>query len=173
MDKIPVGISSCLIGEEVRWNGGHKHAGEVVDTFGGIFRWVPVCPEVEVGMGVPREAVGLYGSPDQPLMLGNESQTDWTAGMNDFSLLRVKELEAENLCGFIFKSKSPSCGVRDVPVYKAHGSRHSQPGRGLFAAAFLKCHPLIPVADEEELRDLKTRENFIARVRQASAGDGV
>ncbi len=162
-----------MIGEEVRWDGGHKHAGEVVDALGKIFRWVPVCPEVAVGMGVPREPVGLYGSADQPLMLGNESQTDWTVRMRNYALRRVKELETENLCGFIFKSKSPSCGVQNVPVYKAHGSRHSQPGRGLFADAFLKRHPLIPVADEDELRDLKVREEFIARVRQASAGDGV
>ena len=163
-EKIRVGISSCLIGEEVRWNGGHKQDRYIKDTLGNYFDWVPVCPEVEVGMGVPRETVALSGAPEAPDMTGTSSGTDWTGRMNRYSRKRVRELESSGLCGFIFKNKSPSCGLQNVPVYKEPGSSTVKRGQGLFARAFASRLPLIPVEEEGRLNDPVLRENFIVRV---------
>jgi len=162
--SIPIGISSCLVGEKVRWNGGHKQDRYITDTLGNFFDWVPVCPEVEVGMGIPRETVSLYGAPENPRMRGKTSQTDWTDKMQRYSKARVRELEENNLCGFIFKSKSPSCGINRIPVYAAPGSSTVKRSSGLFAKAFALKNPLIPIEEEGRLTDLKIRENFIIRV---------
>lgn len=163
-ERIKVGISSCLLGEEVRWNGGHKCDRYIRDTLGEYFEWVPVCPEVEVGMGVPRETVRLSGSPESPVMTGTSSGEDWTVRMNRYSRGRVREMESARLCGFIFKSKSPSCGLHQVPVYKSPESSSMKRGRGLFAAAFAARNPLVPVEEEGRLNDPVIRENFIVRV---------
>ena len=158
-----VGLSSCLLGEKVRFDGGHKKDRYLTEILGGYFEWVMVCPELEVGMGVPREAVRLVGSPENPQMVGTKSGTEWTDRMVEFSDRRVKELARLNLCGFIFKSDSPSCGMERVRVYSGSGMP-AKNGRGLFASVFIKGFPLIPVEEEGRLNDEGIRENFIVRV---------
>ena len=157
------GISMCLLGEKVRFDSGHKKDRFITDTLGRFFEFVPACPELEVGMGVPREPVRLVGSPEHPRMVGVKSETDWTEIMNKYSVEKAKVLINAGLSGFIFKSDSPSCGMERVRVYTEAGMP-SKNGRGLFANVFMKELPLIPVEEEGRLNDNKIRENFIVRV---------
>lgn len=158
-----VGLSSCLLGEMVRFDGGHKKDRYLTDILGTYFEWIIVCPELEVGMGVPRESVRLVGSPDSPRMVGTKSDTDWTVKMIRFSEQRVRQLEELQLSGYILKSDSPTCGMERVRVYATNGIP-AKNGRGLFAAAFMQHFPLIPVEEEGRLNDAKLRDNFIVRV---------
>jgi len=161
--KMRVGVSSCLLGEKVRWNGDHKQDLYVKDLLGRYFEWVPVCPEVEAGMGIPRETVQLQGDPQKPRMVGTVTGEDWTARMNRYSQKRARELVPLNLCGYIFKNRSPSCGIARIKVYDDAG-RAAPNGRGLFAGAVMDHVPLLPIEDEGRLRDARIRENFITRV---------
>ena len=163
-NKIKIGVSSCLIGEEVRWNGGHKKDRYVQGVLDNYFEYVPTCPEVDVGMGIPRETVALYGVLEDHKMISKKSQTDWTAKMNTYMKGRISTLRKNDLCGYIFKSKSPSCGIGRVPIYSKFGSNKVRHGPGMFASAFMKTLPLIPVEDEGSLHDPVIRENFIVRV---------
>lgn len=160
---IRLGISMCLLGEKVRFDGGHKRDRFLTDLLGKYFSWVPVCPELEVGMGVPREAVRLTGRAALPQMVGVGSGEDWTRRMGSYSEKRVGQIASMDLSGFIFKSESPSCGMEWVKVYAKNGMP-SKNGRGLFTRVFMKELPLIPVEEEERLNDAKIRENFIVRV---------
>jgi len=160
---IRVGISTCLLGENVRYDGGHKRDRYLTDVLGEFFEWQIVCPELEVGMGVPREAVRLVGNVNSPKMLGIKSETDWTEKIHQFSEQKIEQLRKQNLCGYIFKSDSPSCGIERVKIYAGKESPNKN-GRGLFADAFIKAFPLIPVEEEGRLNDAKLRENFIVRV---------
>lgn len=160
--RLRIGISSCLLGEQVRYDGGHKHDRFLTDVLGSFVEWVPVCPELEVGMGVPREAVRLTGDASAPRMVGTDSGDDWTDRMRDWSRLRAERLTSLKLSGYILKSKSPSCGMERVKVYGAKGMPSKQ-GRGLFADALMKRHPLLPVEEEGRLNDPRLRENFIVR----------
>ncbi len=160
---ILIGISSCLLGERVRYDAGHKKDRFVTDVLGRYFSWVPVCPELEVGMGVPREAVRLVGAPDHPDMTGIKSGTDWTARMTEFSRARVDRISALDLSGYILKSDSPSCGMERVRVYAKNGVP-VKTGRGLFARVLMEKLPLLPVEEEGRLNDPRIRENFIVRV---------
>jgi len=161
--KIKVGVSSCLLGEKVRWNGDHKQDLFVKNLLGQFFEWVPTCPEVEIGMGIPRETVQLTGDPGAPRMVGNITGTDWTSRMNRYSKKRSAELAKLNLCGYIFKSRSPSCGIARIPVTGKKGKTQKY-GRGLFADSFMQHCALVPVEDESRLHDARIRENFITRV---------
>ena len=161
--KIKVGVSSCLLGEKVRWNGDHKQNRAVKDELGQFFEWVPTCPEVEIGMGIPRETVQLTGDPGAPRMVGNTTGTDWTSRMNRYSKKRSAELARLTLCGYIFKSRSPSCGIARIPV-TGKNRKTQKYGRGLFAEAFMQRCALVPVEDEGRLHDARIRENFITRV---------
>jgi len=161
--ELRIGISSCLLGEEVRFDGGHKWDRWVTGTLAEFVTLVPVCPEVEVGMGIPRETVRLEGDDQAPRMVAPRSGEDWTARMNAYAERRVRELDAEDLSGYIFKKNSPSCGVFRVKVYAEKGMP-SRGGRGLFAAAFAARHPLVPIEEEGRLQDAPLRENFIERV---------
>ena len=163
-DKIKIGVSSCLVGEKVRWNGDHKQDRYVREVLGNYFEYVPICPEVEVGMGIPRETVALYGSLESPRMISKKSQTDWSKRMHQYNKGRINQLTSDDLCGYIFKSKSPSCGLARVPVYSEPGSSKVRHGPGLFAKAFTQAFPLVPTEDEGRLNDVKIRENFIIRV---------
>ena len=163
-DKIKIGVSSCLLGEKVRWNGDHKQDRYVKDILGAYFHYVPVCPEFEVGMGVPRETVALYGSLEEPQMVSKKSRINWTQKMNRFNKERISQLDREDLSGFIFKSKSPSCGFGRVPVYSEEEPGKARHGAGMFANAFIKAFPLIPVEDEGRLHDPRIKENFIIKV---------
>jgi uncharacterized protein YbgA (DUF1722 family)/uncharacterized protein YbbK (DUF523 family) len=165
MHKIHLGISACLLGQPVRYDGGHKLDRFIVDTLGQYVDFVPVCPEVECGLGVPREAMRLVGDPDAPRLLTIRGQVDHTGTMVAWAENRVRELERENLCGFIFKSKSPSSGMERVRVY--HASAAGSPvlkGVGVFARIFMAHFPLLPVEDEGRLHDPVLRENFIERI---------
>ncbi len=162
--KIKIGVSSCLLGEKVRWNGDHKQDRYVRDVLGNYFEYVSVCPEMEVGMGVPRETVALYGSLQSPRMISKNKRVDWTQKMNRFNKERINQLASEDLSGFIFKSKSPSCGLGRVPVYSEDEPGKARHGDGMFASSFMKAFPLIPVEDEGRLHDPRIKENFIVKV---------
>ena len=119
--KIRLGISSCLMGNPVRYDGGHKLDEFLVRTLGAYVDYVPVCPEVECGMSIPREALRLVGDPAAPGLITVKTKKDYTGQMTNWARRRVCELEAEDLCGFIFKSRSPSSGMERVKVYSADG----------------------------------------------------
>ncbi|SDP36544.1 YbgA family protein [Desulforhopalus singaporensis] len=161
--KIKMGISSCLLGNRVRYDGGHKHDRYISDTLGKYFEFVPVCPEVECGLPVPREPMRLVGDHESPRLVTVSSQQDHTARMVQWAEDKVRQLEHENLCGFIFKSKSPSSGMERVKVYDANSVPRSV-GVGLFARIFMERFPLIPVEEEGRLHDIVLRENFIESV---------
>ena len=167
-EKIPninpkVGISACLLGQQVRFDGGHKRDLFLTDLFGKFVDWVAICPEVEVGMGVPRETVRLVGALAHPRMIAERSGKDWTEAMHSFAAKRVRDIVEKQLSGYVFKKNSPSCGMERVRVYNGKSMPERQ-GRGLFAAAIMKQWPLLPVEEEGRLNDLKLRENFIERV---------
>jgi uncharacterized protein YbgA (DUF1722 family)/uncharacterized protein YbbK (DUF523 family) len=162
-DRLRLGVSSCLLGEQVRFDGGHKHDHFLTDVLGRYVEWVPVCPELEIGMGVPREAVRLEGDVDAPRMVGTRTQTDHTTAMRRFASVRVRQLAGLDLQGYVFKKGSPSCGLERVRVYGGSGIP-SRRGRGLFAAAFMRALPLLPVEEEGRLTDPVLRESFIERV---------
>lgn len=163
MGKILIGISSCLLGNPVRYDGGHKLDHFLRDTLGQYVDYVPVCPEVECGMGVPRESMRLTGKSEAPHLVTRKTLEDKTDMMVRWASKRVRELEAENLCGFIFKSDSPSSGMERVKVYDEKGMP-SKTGVGIFARIFMEHFPLLPVEDEGRLHDAGLRENFIERI---------
>ncbi len=163
MNKIKIGISACLLGEKVRYDAGHQLDRYVTDTLGHYFEWLPVCPEVEYGLPVPREPMRLVGNPDSPRLMTIRTGIDHTDGMLKWAEKKLKELEEEELCGFIFKSRSPSSGIGGVKVYTPSGML-SQRGIGLFGRAFMNKFPVIPVIDDGRLHDPGLRENFIERV---------
>ena len=163
-NKIKIGVSSCLIGEKVRWNGDHKQNHFVREVLANYFEYVSVCPEMEVGMGVPRETVALYGNLEKSRMISKKTQTDWTRPMKNYIKDRLKSLTHDDLCGYIFKSKSPSCGLGRIPVYSEFGSNKVRHGSGMFAQAFTKAFPIVPTEDEGRLNDPRIRENFIIKV---------
>ncbi len=162
-ERIKIGISSCLLGENVRWDGGHKLDHFLRDTLGQFVAYVPVCPEVEAGFGVPRETMRLVGDVDNPRLIKTRSLTDHTDQMRHWAKTRVKELEKENLCGYIFKKDSPSSGLMRVKVYNEKGMPEKK-GVGLFAREFVNHFPLIPVEEEGRLHDPRLRENFIEQI---------
>jgi len=161
--KIKIGVSSCLLGNEVRFDGGHKHDRYITGTLGTFFEFVPVCPEVECGLSVPRESMRLVGEPESPRLITNKTGTDHTDKMNAWAQTKVELLAGENLCGFIFKSKSPSSGMERVKVYDKNNVPKAV-GVGLFARAFMSRFPILPVEEEGRLHDLVLRENFIESV---------
>jgi uncharacterized protein YbgA (DUF1722 family)/uncharacterized protein YbbK (DUF523 family) len=162
-DRLRLGVSSCLLGEQVRFDGGHKHDRFLTDLLGPYVDWVPVCPEIEAGMGIPREAVRLEGDVEVPHMVGVRSGVDHTTVMRRFAAARVRQLAGLDLQGYVFKKGSPSCGMERVRVYR-QGGMPARRGRGLFAAAFMTAFPLLPVEEEGRLNDPVLRENFIERV---------
>ena len=179
MVRVRVGVSMCLIGERVRYDGQHKRDAFLVEELGPHVEWVPVCPELEVGMGVPREPVRLLRQPaGEARMVGVKSGDDWTARMQRFAAARARALESQDLSGFVLKSKSPSCGMARVKLYDAaRPDRAPDPsGTGLFAAALMRRFPNLPVEEEGRLNDARLRESFIerlfayTRLRQMFAG---
>jgi uncharacterized protein YbgA (DUF1722 family)/uncharacterized protein YbbK (DUF523 family) len=160
---IKIGVSACLLGQPVRYNGGHAHDRYITDTLGKFFHFLPVCPEVECGFGTPREAFRLVGDPERPRFMTSRTAEDFTQRMEDFCIRRAQELEGEQLSGFIFKSRSPSSGMERVKVYTEQGMPVNK-GVGLFARAFMERFPLVPVEEEGRLHDPRLRENFIESV---------
>lgn len=167
-DRIRLGVSSCLLGDEVRYDGGHKRDTFLVDTLGPFVDWVPVCPEVEIGLGVPRPPIRLVGDdPGAPRLIVEKSGEDLTARMRRWAAARVVELGGLGLHGYVLKRGSPSCGLLRVRVYGEDGAP-GRVGRGLFAAALVDALPLLPVEEEGRLTDPGIRENFIERVFAAA-----
>ena len=163
MEKIKLGISSCLLGENVRYDGGHKLDRFLTDTLGQYVEYVPVCPEVECGLPIPRESMHLEGDPESPRLITSRTKQDMTDRMLSWAKKRVVELEKEGLCGFIFKSDSPSSGMERIKVYNEKGIPVKK-GIGMFARIFMEHFPLLPVEDEGRLHDPGLRENFIERI---------
>ena len=162
-NRIRLGLSTCLLGENVRFDGGHKRDRFVTDTLGQFLEFVPVCPEMECGLGVPRESMRLEGNPESPRLVTNRTKIDHTERMITWARKRVKELEKEDLCGFIFKSRSPSSGMERVRVYNEKGVPENK-GVGMFARGCMEQFPLLPVEEDGRLHDIKLRENFIERI---------
>ncbi len=157
---IALGVSACLLGENVRYNGGHSRDPFICDTLSQYVRFIPVCPEVECGFPTPREAFRLVGNPDSPRFVTSRTGEDHTDRMVDWCSRKVKALENEDLCGFIFKKGSPSSGMERVRVYTEKGMPSNR-GVGMFARAFMEHFPLLPVEEEGRLHDPKLRENFV------------
>jgi len=158
-----LGISRCLLGDEVRFDGGHKQDHFLTDVLGRYVEWVPVCPEVEAGLGTPREAMRLVGNPHRPRLMTITSKRDHTQAMESMLDERLDSFLTLDLSGFVFKRGSPSCGIERVRVYTAQGMP-SHSGVGIFAKAFRDEFPLVPIEEEGRLCDPTLRENFIERV---------
>ena len=158
-----VGISTCLLGEKVRYDGGSKLDRYLHDTLGRFVKFVPVCPEVESGMGVPRDAMRLVNMNDQVRLVTGKTGTDQTVTMQGWMKKRLPALSGNKLCGYIFKSRSPSCGLFRVKVYSPEGMPTGS-SRGIYAGAFTIAFPLVPVEEEGRLNDGRLRENFIERI---------
>jgi uncharacterized protein YbbK (DUF523 family)/uncharacterized protein YbgA (DUF1722 family) len=158
-----IGVSSCLLGEKVRYDGGHKRNRFLTDELAPYVEWIPVCPEVELGMGTPRETVQLVRERGGLHLRGTRSRRDWTRGMQAYAARRVGALERLEPCGYVLKQGSPSCGMERVAVRGAKGVA-KRDGRGLFAAALLAANPALPVEEEGRLDDPALRENWIERV---------
>lgn len=162
-EKIKLGISACLLGEKVRYDGGHKLDRLLRDTQGEFVEYVPVCPEVECGLPVPREAMQLEGSPETTRLVTIQTGKDYTSKLKKWAKQRLKELEKKDLCGFVFKSKSPSCGIRRIKVYNSEGV-YTASCAGIWARMLMDYFPLLPVEEDSRLHDPRHRENFIEKV---------
>lgn len=161
--RIKIGISACLLGNKVRYDGGHKLDSFLVNTLGAYLEYVPVCPEVECGMPIPREAMRLVGDPSAPRLVTIHTGKDHTEPLLRWARQKVMDLERENLCGFIFKGGSPSSGMKRVRVYGKGGVPVNK-GVGLFARTFMEHFPLLPVEEEGRLHNPQLRENFVEAI---------
>jgi uncharacterized protein YbbK (DUF523 family) len=163
-DKPRVGVSACLLGEPVRWDGGHKRDAYLVDVLGRHVEWVPVCPEVEAGFPTPRETMRLVRTKGRGVRLKTtKTEQDVTGQMARYVKARVAELAEANLSGYLLKKDSPSCGMERVKVCAEKGPA-ARTGRGLFAEALMARLPTLPVEEEGRLSDPRLRENFVERV---------
>ena len=162
--SIRIGISACLLGQEVRFDGGHKRDHFLINVLGPHVEWVPVCPEVEMGLGTPRETLRLVQVAGRTRMVTTRTAIDHTEGMTSWSARRLAELSREDLSGYVLKKDSPSCGMERVKLYHDGGTMPTRDGRGIYAGALLAKLPLLPVEEEGRLSDARLRENFIERV---------
>lgn len=167
-NPVKIGISACLLGEKVRYDGGHRLDRCLTGALGKFFTFVPVCPEVGSGLSTPREAMRLEGDPADPRLVTVETRIDLTQRVQSYCSEKVAELEREDLCGFICKKNSPSSGLHGVKVYM--DGMPTQEGRGLFAAELLRRFPSLPVEEEEALADPVSREKFVERVFRYARG---
>jgi uncharacterized protein YbbK (DUF523 family) len=164
MNRLRIGISSCLLGDAVRFDGAHKRDGSLIDALGPYVEWVRVCPEIELGLGVPREPVRLVSIDGAIRMIAVQTRIDHTDAMRDYAARRVRELARAELSGYVLKAKSPSCGLRDVHVAMDDlQAVASATGTGLFAATLREILPDLPAEDEVRLADAAVRESFLER----------
>ena len=166
---LPVGVSRCLIGDKVRFDGQHKRHRFLCDMLAPYVTWVPVCPEVETGMGTPRPTVRIVnkspkGAPRTLRLMDPKNDIDWTDRMDAWAEKRLKDLQEKKLCGFVLKAKSPSCGMSRVLVYRDGAAQPERDGSGIFAQALMKAFPNLPIEEEGRLADPRLRENFIERI---------
>jgi uncharacterized protein YbbK (DUF523 family) len=169
LEKVRLGISTCLLGEHVRYDGGHKRDPFLADTLGRFVEWVPVCPEVEIGLGVPRPAIRLTGRADTPRLVLERSGEDLTERMRRFSAQRAADLARLGLDGYVLKRASPSCGLFGVRVYGGDG-QPGRVGRGLYAEALVRRFPDLPMEEEGRLRDLPSARTSSSASSQPPAG---
>lgn len=162
--RIRLGISACLLGEAVRFDGGHKRDAFLAEALGRFVEWLPVCPEVECGFGTPRESMRLVQHNNEVRLVTVRTAVDVTPRMDDYARRRVRELAAEDLCGFVLKKDSPSCGRERVKVYRAGGTTAIKSGTGMFAARLHEQMPYLPIEEEGRLTDPALRDNFLQRV---------
>ncbi|MEX2365578.1 MAG: DUF523 and DUF1722 domain-containing protein [Pseudohongiellaceae bacterium] len=163
MSAIKVGISSCLLGEEVRFNGGHKLSRLCSSELSRYFEYVSLCPEVGIGLGVPRKPIRLVGDPAAPRAVGVDNPAmDVTQALQDYAREQMPGLQ--DLCGYIFIKGSPSCGLFRVKVYRDNGYPNEEAGRGIYAKSITDSFPLLPVEEAGRLLDPVLKENFISRV---------
>ena len=161
--KPKIAISACLLGAEVRFNGGHKESRLCSQTLSEYFEFVPLCPEVAIGLGIPRQPIRLHGNPAQPQAVGSvDSRLNATLALHDYGVKMAAE--HRDICGYIFMQKSPSCGLERVKVYQDHGRPAELSGRGIYAQAFCDAHPDLPVEEDGRLNDPVLRDNFLIRV---------
>ena len=174
-DPPRIGISACLLGERVRYDGNHKRNNWLVDELGPRVTWIPVCPEVELGLGVPRETIDLIQiHPGDIRLVASQTGKDLTEAMTRYAADRVTALLAEDLAGYVLKTKSPSCGLTQVVLYDRSGgpdasAQPSRTGRGLFAQALLGRFPELPMVEEHQLATPEGRSDFIERIRRYRA----
>ena len=161
-ETLRIGISQCLLGDKVRYDGGHKRDNFLIEALGRHVEWVPVCPEVELGLGTPRAPMRLVGNPQAPRLITITTGIDHTDAMNSFARQRIRQLQALDLCGYVFKADSPSCGITQVPLFNQDIKTND--GVGLFARAFIEYFPLIPIEEESRLHDLQAVNSFLERV---------
>jgi uncharacterized protein YbgA (DUF1722 family)/uncharacterized protein YbbK (DUF523 family) len=161
--KMRLGISSCLLGDLVRFDGGHKRDGFLVEVLGEYVEWVRICPEVEIGLGTPRESIRLVADGERVRLVGIRSGADHTERMTAYASRKADEIASIGLRGFVLKKDSPSCGMERLRVYDRNDVP-AKDGVGLFAAALLSRNPLLPVEEEGRLRDPRLRENFVTRI---------
>ena len=159
---IRIGISSCLLGQEVRYDGGHKYDPSLADMFGQPVEWVPICPEVEAGLGTPREPMHLVRVGGDVRLLTVTTGRDLTGDLDAFAGRRLDAIAREHLSGYVLKADSPSCGVERVKVYERDAFERT--GRGRFAAALVARYPDLPVEDEARLAEPRLRRDFVDRV---------
>ena len=163
-DPIRVGISACLLGDEVRYDGGHKRHAVLVDLLGPEVEWVAVCPELEMGLGVPREPLRLERDGRRTRLIAIDTHIDHTERIRRWSAERLAELAESRISGYVLKSRSPSCGWRNVPVHPATGNG-AETGRGLFAAALRRRFPNLPIEEETAFTNAASVEHFLKRAR--------
>jgi uncharacterized protein YbgA (DUF1722 family)/uncharacterized protein YbbK (DUF523 family) len=162
LGQVRLGVSACLLGAKVRFDGGHKRNRFLIEELGSHFEFVPFCPEVAIGMGTPRPSIRLVGDVEAPRALGSRDDgLDVTDALQAYSANRARRLEG--LSGFVFKKDSPSCGMARVKVYSDKGMPQRD-GVGIFARAVQQANPLLPVEEEGRLNDSTLRENFVSRV---------
>jgi uncharacterized protein YbgA (DUF1722 family)/uncharacterized protein YbbK (DUF523 family) len=161
--EIRIGVSACLLGEPVRFDGGHKRNDFITGVLGPYVSFVAVCPEVDIGLGTPRETIHLVQEIGGIRLKGTQSGIDHTESMWRYAANKARQLEKLDLSGYILKKDSPSCGMERVRVYGKSGAP-ARSGRGPFAEALMARLPLLPVEEEGRLQDPRLRENFIERV---------
>jgi uncharacterized protein YbgA (DUF1722 family)/uncharacterized protein YbbK (DUF523 family) len=162
MPAVKVGVSGCLLGKKVRFDGGHKRNRFITDSLADCFQLVPFCPEVAIGMGIPRQPIRLVGTAQTPRAVGvRQPEMDVTSALQTYA--RGVAEHIQDLCGFIFKKDSPSCGMARVKIYN-HSGMPERTGTGLFAREIMRADPLLPVEEEGRLNDVHLRENFVTRV---------
>ena len=163
MSKIPLGVSQCLLGEQVRFDGGHKRNRYLTDVLSEYIEFRPVCPEVAIGLGIPRKPIRLVVMGDETRVRGVENpDLDVTDGLVEQAELAVQQMP--DICGYVFMQKSPSCGVFGMKRYRTNGFSMDNNGRGAFAKRFMELMPLLPVEEAGRLNDAGLRDNFLARV---------
>lgn len=165
MERIRLGISACLLGQPVRYDGGHERDAFLIEALEAFVEWVPVCPEVAIGLPTPRDPLRLTGSATAPRLVVERTGEDLTSRMHRYTVRRVRDLEGLGIDGYVLKSGSPSCGRFDVPVH-LHGG-DATVGRGLFAAELVRRLPKLPIEEDCRLRDPEICDRFIARALAA------